>query len=406
MWEVSLNETYGHEKFYAGCARIARQEYPGGQLFVSGDSYASKNVSYYDVPYAGWADPYSRPAAPGFENRKRSFAREYGDYEFGGEHSTTRVAIGAGENAQLLQAWNFLWSHNQNAGWNWLIGDCLWVGVDHARGCSEENPISRCGVLDYFRRPKFSYYLYQSQRSPEVPTIFIANDWTPRPSPAKVVVFANCDEVELQLNGQTIGRQKPDAGPDSAYGVWHPESDPLYMAKGRDVHDDEKSSAANLNSTDQDQLAMFDGGNCRNIAHPPFTFMPVPFAPGELKAIGYVHGQPVCEFVRQTPGAPVALHLTAETLGRPLTADGTDAVFIRAEVVDRHGEVVSGSDAPVHFLVNGPGKIVSPGEMKAEAGVATMLLQAGDIPGQITIAATAPGLPEAKMDLNSQTAAD
>jgi beta-galactosidase len=44
MWEVSLNETYGHEEFYGECAQIARQEYPGGQLFVSGDSYASHNV--------------------------------------------------------------------------------------------------------------------------------------------------------------------------------------------------------------------------------------------------------------------------------------------------------------------------------------------------------------------------
>lgn len=407
MWEVSLNETYGHEKFYAECARIAHEEYPGNQFFVSGDSYASRNVSYYDVPYAGWSDPYMRAAAPGFENRKRTFVREYGDYEFGGEHSTTRIRISDGEDAQLLQAWNFLWAHNQNSGWNWLIGDCLWVGVDHARGCNDENSISRCGVLDYFRLPKFSYYLFQSQRSSSAPSIFIANYWTPRPSPTKVVVFANCDEVELQLNGKTIARQKPDAGPNSAYGVWHPEADPLYMTKGKNVHDDEKASAASAqNQDDQTLRSMFDGGNCRNVEHPPFTFAPVPFAAGELKAIGYLNGQRVCEFIRHTPGAPVKINLVVETLGRKLAADGTDAVFARAEVVDKNGEVVPTANLPIHFALSGAAKMISPADMNAAAGVATLLLHATDSAGKISITASTAGLPAGKISFQSQTATD
>jgi len=402
MWEVSLNETYGHETFYSECAQLARAEFPGGQLFVAGDSYASKNVGYYDVPYAGWADPYSRPAAPGFEDRKRSFVREYGDYEFGGEASTTRIGIGSGEEAQLLQAWNFVWSHNQNRGWPWLIGDSMWVGVDHARGCSEENPISRCGVLDYFRRPKFSYYWSQSQRSPESPTIFIANYWTPRPSPTKVVVFANCDEVELRLNGKVIARHPSDAGPDSEYGIWHPEADPLYMAKGKNIHDDEKLSAAGAhNAGELQRLSMFDGGNCRNVDHPPFTFAPVPYEAGELKAVGYVGGKPVCVFARHTPGAPVTLRLTVETLGRKLAADGTDAVFVRAEAVDSQGEIVPTANLPVHFSMKGDATIISPPDQKTDAGVATMLLQAGHTPGKITIVATASDMHAAKITFNS-----
>lgn len=407
MWEVSLNETYGHESFYSECAQLARAEYPGGQLFVSGDSYASKNVGYYDVPYAGWSDPYSRPAAPGFEDRKRSFAREYGDYEFGGEHSTTRIAIGAGEQAQLLQAWNFVWAHNQNAGWPWLIGDSIWVGADHARGCSDENPISRCGVLDYFRRPKFSYYWFQSQRSPQSPMTFIANYWTPRASPAKVVVFANCDEVELRLNDKVIARQRPDGGPDSEYGVWHPEADPLYMAKGKNIHDDEKQAETSAPGDDEARRrSMFDGGNCRNVTHPPFTFAPVPYADGELRAIGYRNGKRVCESDRRTPGLPATLRLTVETLGRKLVADGTDAVFVRAEVVDQRGEIVPTANEPVQFGVEGDATMISPPEMKAEAGVATMLMAAGHAPGKITIVATAANLRAAKISFHSQSNAD
>jgi len=402
MWEISLNETYGHDKFYAECAHLAHEEFPSGQLFTAGDSYASKDVSHLDVPYAGWGEWYLRPAAPGFENRRRSFAREYGDYECGGEHSTTRIAIGDGEDKQLLQAWNFLWTHNRNLDWNWLCGDCIWVGVDHFRGCSEENPISRCGVLDYLRLPKFSYHLFQSQRATNATTIFIANYWTPRPSPAKVVVFSNCEEVELQENGKTVARQKPDAGPDSDYGVWHPEADPVYMASGKDVHDDEAATAKNLQAKkDESFRAMFDGGNCRNVTHPPFTFAPVTYKSGELKAIGYIGGKKVCEFVRRTPGAPAALKLEVETCGRELTADNADAVFIRARIVDSNGETAPTADLPVTFSVQGAGRMVNPAEVKAEAGVATLLLQAAGKPGNIDIRATADGLPAAEAKVRS-----
>lgn len=392
MWEVSLNETYGHDMFFAECARLAREEYPGGQMFTAGDSYASKDVGHYDVPYAAWGGFYERGAAPGFESRKRSFAREYGDYEFGGEHSTTRVARGAGENALLLQAWNFIWSHNRNSAMSWLCGDCIWVGMDHFRGCSEENPISRCGVLDYLRLPKFSYYLFQSQRDANQPSVFIANYWTPRPSPTKVVVFANCEEVELQVNGKIIARQKPDSGSDSDYGVWRPEADPDYMASGKNVHEDEAATAKTLKQNGESYLAMFDGGNCRHMAHPPFTFAPVPYEAGELTAVGFIGGKKVCEFVRRTPGAPAALQLEVETCGRELAADNSDAVFVRARAVDKNGMTVPTADLPVTFSVQGAGRMLSPAEIKTEAGVATLLLQAAGKPGKIRITATAGGL--------------
>jgi beta-galactosidase len=403
MWEVSLNETYGHDAFYAECARVAHEEYPGDQMFTSGDSYASKDARHFEVPYAGWGGFYHRGAAPGFEREKRSFAREYGDYEFGGEHSTTRVALGAGEDALLLQAWNFIWSHNRNAAMPWLIGDCIWEGVDNFRGCSAENPIARCGVLDYLRLPKFSYYFFQSQRAANKPSIFIANYWTPRPSPTKVVVFSNCEEVELFLNGKSLGRRQPDSGPDSDYGVWHPEADPVYMAKGKTVLDDEKRSAVDLKQPHAEEVrAMFDGGNCRHIDHPPFTFAPVDFAPGKLKAVGYVGGKPVAEAVRHTPGKPAKLKLEADLEGRSLAADGADAAFIRATVCDADGNPVPDATNTVAFTVSGAARFVSPSTVPAEAGVATMLLRATGQPGRINVTGKTAGLVGAKVQLRSE----
>lgn len=406
MWEVSLNETYGHDKFYAECARIAHEEFPGGQMFTSGDTYGSKDGRHFEVPYAVWVGGFGdNTNAPGYAGRRRTFVREYGDYAFGGEHSTTRIAIGDGEEKQLLQTWNFLWVHNLDLAQDWSIGDCIWVGVDHFRGCSENNSISRCGVLDYLRLPKFSYYFFQSQRGANAPSIFIANYWTPRPSPAKVVVFSNCEEIELLVKGKTVARQKPDSGPDSDYGVWHPEADPVYMASGKIVHEDEAATAKNMRRpADENFRAMFDGGNCRNVAHPPFTFAPVPFEAGELKAIGYVGGEKVCEFVRRTPGAPVALRLTVENMGRDLEADGSDAVFVRAVAVDKSGDIVPTAELVVRFSVQGAGKFVSPTRVITEAGAASMLLQAADKPGKIHIVATAAGMPAAKTVVYSRPA--
>ncbi len=404
MWEVSLNETYGHDAFYAECARAAHEEFPGDQMFTAGDSYASKDSRHFEVPYAGWGGFYQRGAAPGFENQKRSFAREYGDYEFGGEHSTTRVARGDGENALLLQAWNFIWSHNQNAAMPWLIGDCIWEGVDNFRGCSAENPIARCGALDYLRLPKFSYYFFQSQRAENQPSIFIANYWTPRSSPTKVVVFSNCEEVELFLNGKSLGRQKPDRGPDSAYGVWHPEADPVYMAKGKNVHEDEAATAKSLSQPgDKNYRAMFDGGNCRHIEHPPFTFAPVNFAPGELKAVGYVGGKIVAEAARHTPGQPAQLKLAADLENVPLAADGADAVFIRATVCDADGNPVPDATNLVAFTVSGAAGLISPATARAEAGIATALIRSGGLtPGNISLRATTAGLKTTRLKLSAK----
>jgi beta-galactosidase len=99
------------------------------------------------------------------------------------------------------------------------------------------------------------------------------------------------------------------------------------------------------------------------------------------------------------------LRLTVETLGRKLVADGTDAVFVRAEAVDLQDEIVPTANLPIHFSMSGDATIISPPDPKAEAGVATMLQQAGHAPGKITLVATAPDVRTAKISFHSQPAA-
>lgn len=398
LWEISLNESGMPDNVLLAMSRLVHAEYPGDQMLTCGDTHsgASPAMLAYEVPYTGWSN-FSRPAeVPG----KKGLHREYGDYEFGGSNSTSRVSRGQGEDAMLLQAWNYQWSYNHNLTYPWTIGQSIWVGIDHNHGC--EPSIITCGSLDLVRLPKFVYAFYQSQRNPanqrqdiaSGPMVFIANYWTEK-SPRKAVVYSNCEEVELFLNGKSIAKRKPDHGPDTDYGKLPPDADPLYWQKTGGVLP-RNQAPGNRN------VATFDGGNALHCAHPPFTFPNLTFQAGELKAVGYIGGKPVAEMNRKTPGAPVALALVVDSAGRPLAADGADAVFVHAEVRDAAGTLVPDARPRVTFQVAGDAMIIGGNARPAEAGVASVLLRAGLTAGPLTLTATAEGLGSAKATLTAQ----
>mgnify|MGYP000675206134 FL=1 len=82
---------------------------------------------------------------------------------------------------------------------------------DYNRGYA--NDLEASGIMDLFRIPKPSYYFYQSQRDADIPNgkpmIYIANRWT-KESPRDIRIFSNCDEVELFLNGKSLGNAFKD----------------------------------------------------------------------------------------------------------------------------------------------------------------------------------------------------
>ena len=375
LWEVNLNETASPSWFTRECQRIAHAEYPGDQCFTLGDGPGWQAAAVWDVLHA--ADP---------TQRKPTMIREYGDWAFGGNGSTTRQLRRDGEDALLQQAWNFLWSHNQNGARVGCIGDASWCLFDYNRGY--DHRIAACGAMDIFRLRKFTYSLFQSQRDPRVvrpdvesgPMVFIASYWTPRESPTKVVVFSNCDEVELLLNGRPLARRAPDAGPTTRYNQ-RQGSDPTPSTVG----------ATDLDTSGGDP---FDGGNCEHLDHPPFTFCGVPWEDGELRAVGYLDGQGVAEHIVQTPGAPTSLELSFALSGRSLEANGADAIFVYASVVDAAGTLVPRAEHPITFEVDGPAQVIGPTLVIAEAGIAPALLRAGTEPGTITVTARSKGLQE------------
>lgn len=232
IFETCLNETYdAPDDFWLACHRTAHEAFGQGNFFTGGDGYGKRDYSrpIWDVPWTGWdEDTFSRPA---LFNMQKGIDREYGDYEFGGEQSSSRTGRADGEGALMLQAWNFIWSHNRNRSNPWSFGDLTWEAIDTHRGMGPSSPVSKSGLLDLYRLPKPVAYFYQSQGL-TTPVVHIASRWTTRPSPTKVVVFSNCDEVALLVNGKQVARRRPDAGPTTGY-LGPKTADPMYWAHAK-----------------------------------------------------------------------------------------------------------------------------------------------------------------------------
>lgn len=366
FWEPNLNETHGdHQDWLETAYEIAHQEYPGDECFTFGDPYPDS--------WRGWD--------------VKEFVREYGDYGFGGNESTSRHTRDEGEAALLQQAWNFQWCHNDN--WHrWqdqdaeFLGDATWCMFDYNRGYYHKPCTS--GMMDIFRLPKYVYRFFQSQRDPSIhrediesgPMVWIASDWTERSSPTKLIVYSNCEEVTVTVNGTPLARQTPDSGPDSKYSDW-----------------DADLAATIGQRYDATGGYPFDGGNARHLDHAPFTFVDVPYSPGIVEAEGFIRGNRVVSHVVRTAEEPKGLKLEFDTQHVELTADGADTVFVRARIVDKHGTTCPVNAWPsLQFRISGSGRLIGLDPAHVEAGVASVLLQAGTESGPITVTVSADNL--------------
>ena len=218
-WEVSLNETRMPEDFIDRATSIAHAEYPGNQCFTAG--WQEHGYDIYIQARQSRLNNYRQPDKP-------YIVSEYGDWEYYAMNAglnqelwqgllkadrSSRQLLSDGEKRLLQQATNIQEAHNDNFTTP-AFADCYWVMYDYNRGYATD--LEASGIMSVNRLPKFSYYFFQSQRKPgnlsklyqSGPMVFIASYWTEE-SDSKIRVFSNCEEVELILNGQIIGYQKP-----------------------------------------------------------------------------------------------------------------------------------------------------------------------------------------------------
>ena len=341
-WEVSLNETKMPIFFMEELNKRVHDEYPGSQAFSCGWM-----PEVYDIYFQS----RQHRILHGDENHtnKPYFVSEYGDWEYyssnGGLNQdkmpkglrlekSSRHLRAEGEKALLQQAYNLQESHNDNLE-KGVMGDGYWVMYDYNRGYHDE--IEASGIMDIFRLPKFGYYFYASQKnSNQGVELKIASYWNAE-SDLNVKVFSNCDQVELFLNGKSIGLQNPDV---------------------------------NKNTT--------------KIAHAPFTFKIPSFQAGELTAVGYINKKEVAKTSVITPESPQKLKIWVDESGKNSQANVNDVVFVYIAAVDKNGTVIPTFDSKIDFSIKGDAEVMNVGDIKAEAGIATALVRIGSKNGEIT----------------------
>ena len=358
--EVSLNESRMEEYFMENLHRIAHEEYPGDQFFT---------IGWQNYAYDAYQEARQHRLHHYKEPQKPYLIPEYGDWEYYAQNAglnqdkwgdlkeeqrSSRQLLSDGEVRLLQQVTNIQEAHNDNYNYP-AFADAYWDMWDYNRGYANDLEASGIGSID--RIPKFGYYFFQSQRDADEisnlyksgPMVYIASWWTEE-SPLNVRVFSNADEVELFLNGKSLGRQKPDK---------------------------------NRIST--------------NLTHPPFTFKIEKFEPGELLAKAYIADKEVATHSVKTPGEPVAIELVIDESGKAPKAGVNDLVFVYASIKDENGTTVRSNGVEVKFKIEGDAEIVNPEAILTEAGIATALVKIGTAKNKITITAESDNLKIAKL---------
>ncbi|HEX7578055.1 MAG TPA: glycoside hydrolase family 2 TIM barrel-domain containing protein, partial [Verrucomicrobiae bacterium] len=119
---------------------------------------------------------------------------------------------------------NAMWLWSYVAARPWLSGVFVWTGFDYGGEPSPNswpNVNSQFGILDRCGFPKDTFYYYQSwwQTNPVLHLLPHWN-WPGREGQdIRVVAYSNCKQVELFLNGVSLGRQVMAANSDLAWQV-------------------------------------------------------------------------------------------------------------------------------------------------------------------------------------------
>jgi beta-galactosidase len=298
------------------------------------------------------------------------------------DQKPTRKIIGT-ENTHDRNQWVAVRDHAPYA------GQFIWTGIDYL-GESRHWPIfghasgllDRTGAIRPLARERQSWWsekpmvaiarrLAPNDAMPDDPgygaeerhTQVLFADWTPRnglPHNENVEVYSNCKEVELFLNGQSLGT-KP-INPEAAPRTWS-----------------------------------------------------VPFAPGILKAVAHDDaGNIAATDELRTAGAPAGIKLVSNA-GK-LAPDWEDVAEVRATIVDKDGIEISRANDLVTFKVSGPGVIAAVdngdnsdhgsflgSERHAYLGECVVYVKAGGPSGTMVVTASAPGLADGSVNINLES---
>lgn len=351
MWEPILNETSYPDYFAQKVHTITHEEYPFQGCFTACDRSA-KGSQFFDIKYGGNS------------SNEVSFTREFGDNvdDWSSHNSNSRVRSSWGENPQIIQALHYSgWLDRFYSMPKQAIGGALWHSFDHNRGYHPDPFYG--GIMDIFRQPKYSFYVFQSMRDPNLkvpniengPMVYIANEMTPF-SGSDVLVLTNCEEVRLSIFGKEFQTIKvKDLGAKMPH--------PPVTFKGVYTWSSLARAGRTKNAEQEKMLVE-----------------------------GLIDSKVVATAAKYPSKREIKLVLEADFDGTPIVANGSDIVTVIAKLVDQNGNVKRLGEEEVVFEVSGEGSMIAGNEpwanpRKIEWGTAPCLVQASTKAGKITVKA-------------------
>ncbi|MCK5462449.1 MAG: DUF4982 domain-containing protein, partial [Bacteroidales bacterium] len=191
-----------------------------------------------------------------------------------------------------------------------VLGDntSAWLYEDHGADREYLNCILKHinpkGWVDMYRQPKYVYWLTKANYT-DIPTVFIhPHFWRARYLGQRktITIDSNCDEVELLVNGRSLGKRIPDK--------------------------------ANMYTLDYENVEIVRG---------------------ELKLTGIKNGERI-ETRVYMPGAPARINL--KTAQKEIGADRSGIAIVEASIVDENGNPVFDANNTLNWKVDGPAKLV------------------------------------------------
>lgn len=184
----------------------------------------------------------------------------------------------------------------------YVSGSFQWAAVEHRGEAAWPRVCSASGALDLFLYKKGAFYQNKSHWTQE-PMAHIVPHWNFEGlEDVNVTVYTNCEELELFLNGESMGRK---------------------------------------------QIKKYGRGEWR-----------VKFIPGTLEVKGYINGNEVCSDSRKTAGKPAALKLSQDN---DFAFNKSDIALFTCECIDEKGLVVPDAAEFVRFSVSAPAEIIATG---------------------------------------------
>ncbi|GAA4078202.1 beta-galactosidase GalA [Flavobacterium cheonanense] len=246
---------------------------------------------------------------------------------------------------------------------DYWLGGFVWTGFDY-RG--EPTPYkwpnisSHFGILDVCGFPKNIYYYYKSWWTNE-DILHISPHWNwPEKigKPIDVWVNTNADDVELFLNGKSLGKKSM---PRNSHLQWE-----------------------------------------------------VNYEPGTLEAVAYKNGKKLTSKVETTNHATKVIAVADKS---SVLADGNDGVVVNVSIVDDKGREVSNANNMVYFKLIGDAKIIGVGngdpsshepdkcsdgawQRSAFNGKCQVIIQAGKTVGDVKLEVKSNGLTSSSILLN------